>query len=348
MKGTLVETKNKDEDITESISRKLGGYPSGKTATVDAYDPVMEGMSDPDKAYIYNKLIHMAMVREFTESNYEEKFEITSYSPELVESNNPRFVVVRSCRTGKYMKGYYFNEDRNKNWAARVPGSKYDMLSEMIQKGTDMDTIVRSSGIKQRKIESLMTLLDAEREYLFPTFLTGTINNYDFLPKFIKRTNNYVFYEWFEDYEQATPEDFLTGMSHIKSKFKLPIDKLVTSSLFDELVSKFHNLYKSEQIPLLDVDGLPRGDLAYFSTCDMPTITVDNITYDDIVVKRESGKIIDWKFIDIGNFNVGFPRYVFNMDETYPDIVPVEEHMDSVMCCHDGKWFKIASVDDLT
>lgn len=347
MKGTLVETKNKDVDVTESISRRLGAEPSGKTTTANAYDPAVDGVSDPDKAYIYDKLVHMSILRDFTESNFNEKFEILSYSTNLVDGNYPRFVVIKSLRTGKCMKGYYYDETRNKNWAARVPGSKYDMLSEMVRKGADIETIERSTGVKQAKIESLIALLEAEEEHLFPVFLTESINKYDFLPDFVRRTNKYVFFEWFEDYEQATPEDFLTGMSHIKSKFKIPLKKITTSALFDDLVSRFHDLYKSEQIPFLDSEPLPRGDLAYFSTCESPTITVDNIAYDDIVVKRVDGEIVDWKFIDIGNFNVGFPRYVFNMDETYPDIVPVQEHINSVMCCHDGKWFKIISADDL-
>jgi len=347
MNGRKIDTQSKKLDITECICKRLGSQPIGKTATDSAEDASITTVNDPDKAYVYDKLVTRAVLREFKNSNVKELHEIISYSPSMAVGNLPRYIVVKSKRTGQYMKGYYHDSSRNKGWAARVPGNKYDMLIDMIDKGTDIETIVRSSGIKHAKVNKLITLLKEEDRYLFPEFLTKGINKYKFLPNYIKSTNNYVFFEWFNDYTQATPEDFLTGISSLKSKYKLPIKNLTPSALFMNVVTSFHEMYTNEQVDVDDVSAIPRGDLAYFNDCKQACITVDNISYDDIVIKREAGEIVDWKFVDIGNFNVGFPRYVFNMDETYPDLVPEDQYKNGVFCCHDDTWYRILDIDDI-
>tara|TARA_R110002110_G_scaffold116821_4_gene288527 strand:- start:233 stop:1270 length:1038 start_codon:yes stop_codon:yes gene_type:complete len=271
--------------------------------------------------------------------------ELLSYTS---DGENPFFVVLHFPKTNTYVKGYRHARQGTGQWYTQVPGKRHTEVIDSIDDKTFEQFAANHSDLSTATIEQFERILSLQQAYLFPRFLAGNINRYNFLPDYLFCTDNYVFFEWFNDYDLATSEDFMKPITVLQKKIGggESIQTFQPSDFFLDVISKFHNMYISERIDVPTGD-IFLGDHGAFSPPDYYCVTPDNIAYHDFVVKRSSGKIVDWKFVDIGNFDIGHPRYIFGIDDQYPRNIPTGITGPRVICGDTENWYDLMAVDSI-
>jgi hypothetical protein len=226
---------------------------------------------------------------------------------------------------------------------------------------------------KQIFIEGILPDLDTSMviDHLIPFFHK---KKYTFLPELQYETENHLFFEYCIDYNVPKANDFIDSpISRLNNFFNIPYKEknLKPTILFKEIVNDFKNMYIKEKIydPIpADMGKILATKLnfkANTSKLNYLTITPSNISLRDFVVKRDKcNNIIDWKFVDMENFKILPPRYIFNLhdkgyypiDFTDPDyyksdawkrgghdvinyeqVLPILDNND-IVYCFDKKW----------
>lgn len=177
-------------------------------------------------------------------------------------------------------------------------------------------------------------------DFLIPFFR----KNYTFLPKLHYETEEHLFFEYYIDYSVPKANDFIDSpVLRLNKIFNIPYKEknLKPTILFKEIVNDFKNMYIKEKVydPIpADIGKILDSKLnfkANASKLNYLTVTPSNISLLDFVVKRDKyNNIIDWKFVDMEDFTIQPPRYIFNLDNrgyypydyTNPDFKYSEEY----------------------
>lgn len=167
---------------------------------------------------------------------------------------------------------------------------------------SDIKSSVESEiGISMSKagldyIEELCHMRDTK----LTDFHNNELNQLDFLPSKLIETENYVFYEWFNDYIHPQKIDFLTPINgltkHLYSNASVDV-----SDFCKDIISKIENIHHIEN------KNAPSG------------ITLQTVCVTDIVVKYSiDRKIEDWKYIDLGSVITEQPNRIICTTNIYP------------------------------
>lgn len=252
--------------------------------------------------------------------------------------------------------------------------------SDLVKKSNDFGwNILRKSSNYKSYTKKLLDYTEAMQTEVIIPFLKEKMSSYNFLPGYAFCTDNYIAFDWYNDYETPSRCDFLKfeRINEVIFKSKSLNNKFtIASNFLKDIICKFNYLYESTKIKHKIPDFYFNSKHHFNSKifCDNNTdylcVSPCNITCNDFVVKRDvDGKIIDWKFIDIGNFLVAPPRYIFCLDGKYPIQPTNEQRMkgaghDSVnlvdlvdrfnnieqslvLCCTSKEWFSVCNVSDI-
>lgn len=163
-----------------------------------------------------------------------------------------------------------------------------------------------------------------------PDPLKHLLSRYDFLPKFVLETDNYIGVEWYPENEWTIPNpiDFINvNIRELYDYLNLSNYNPQATAFLKSVISSFHNLYVNEQFDitlnelLKTVDKWPMtSQLDYMDELyDLPLINYvtwvpDNIEINNFVVKRDvNGNIVDWKYTGVTRWMQGAPKYVFSI-----------------------------------
>ena len=120
-----------------------------------------------------------------------------------------------------------------------------------------------------------------------------------------------------------------TGVQLTKENSKVAFKEKITSTETNdefEIPNTFVSLSRSKQAEeYVKNNPIEAKKFANFKskskTLDYLTITPSSITLSNILFKKDkNNKIIDWKYVDMENIDICFPRYIFNLNDTklYP------------------------------
>jgi len=160
-------------------------------------------------------------------------------------------------------------------------------------------------------------------EILLPFFR----KNHTFLPKLHYEIKNYLFFDYYIDYSPPEASDFIdTPIASLSRILGIPNKinnkNLNPTILFNEVANSFKKIYLEEKVhePMPKYIEEIYASVFNFKTnlkkLNYLTISPSNIALSDFVVKRDkNNNILDWKYVDMGNFSIQPPRYIFNLDE---------------------------------
>ena len=183
-------------------------------------------------------------------------------------------------------------------------------------------------------------------------------HSYSFLPKVVFKTEYYIAFEWYREYEPAAISDFMEPKTVLSDMLNVPVDVIHPTPFFNNTLSQLKTLYVDQTIQdtiPIDLSSLPGFEKPAISGpgADYLTITLDQIHGSDFIVTRDSeGAITDWKYARIGSIETGIPRYMFVLDEdTSPreDENTISENFSSeeaaaVWIYVYGQWYRHCSV----
>lgn len=283
-----------------------------------------------------------------------EKFDVLSYTSNDA-SDYPFYIVLHLVESGQYIKGFFHDQGDKHTWYTQAPGKRHTAVAKSIDEESYDQLVLQFPELSGTAKEEFESILDLQRKYLFPSFLTERINNYDMFPQFLFQTDKYVFFEYFHDYKQATIEDFMSPITRLTYKVTPtdePVKTFKPSKFFSDVISRLHSFYNAEKIDTIDqdkyIDKIYVGNQRRFLPPEYMCINLDNIAFHDFVVKHDdSGQVVDWKYIDIGNFDIGLPRYIFGLGDQYPRSVPANLTEPCVFCGDDRHWYNLGLVDDI-
>ena len=151
-------------------------------------------------------------------------------------------------------------------------------------------------------------------------------NTYNFLSEFKYETKNYIAFKYYFDYKKSKLKDYVDlSIKKLEDILNIPIEnkKCNITKIFKTIIKNFKSMYENEKLELLLSDEAKK--FANFKskskTLNYLTITPSSITLNNILFKKnKNNKIIDWKYIDMENIEICFPRYIFNLNDTklYP------------------------------
>lgn len=284
----------------------------------------------------------------------DEKFDVLLFTSNGI-GEYPFYIVLHLLESKQYIKGFFHDQGNKQMWYTQAPGKRHTTVVKSIEDESYDQLVTEFPELSGTNKEEFESILDLQRKYLFPSFLTKRINNYNMFPKFLFQSDKFVFFEYFHDYEQATIEDFMSPITRLTYKItpgENPVKSFKPSVFFNDVISKLHNFYNSEKLDITDQDKfiskIYTGNQRRFLPPEYMCINLDNIAFHDFVVKRDAtGKVVDWKYIDIGNFDIGLPRYIFGLGDQYPRSVPSNLTEPCVICGDDNHWYNLGRVDDI-
>jgi hypothetical protein len=172
---------------------------------------------------------------------------------------------------------------------------------------------------------------DIDCEQLLNNFYKS--NRYDFLPEYLFETPNFLCFKYYIDYTPLFLDDVIDTkflkLSHLLN-ISLTPKQLYLTPFFKTVIRNFHILYKNEivtnNVPLEICELLnfkTSSNLLNYLCC-----TPSNITLQDFFVKRDDiGKIVDWKYTNIDNWDILFPNYIFDIKDSGDDII---QHLQKI------------------
>ena len=151
-------------------------------------------------------------------------------------------------------------------------------------------------------------------------------NNYNFLSEFKYETKNYIAFKYYFGYKQSKLDDYVDlSLKKLVDILNLPSknNNYKINKIFKTIIKNFKDMYEKEKLELNLSDEAKK--FANFKskskTLDYLTITPSSMTLSNILFKKDkNNKIIDWKYVDMENIDICFPRYIFNLNDTklYP------------------------------
>jgi len=151
-------------------------------------------------------------------------------------------------------------------------------------------------------------------------------NKYSFLPEFKFETKNYLGFKYYSGYKKSTYKDYIDdSVEKIEKLLKVKINKKnhnITEN-FLQIIKNFKIMYINEKIkiPLSDNAKEFSNFKSKSKLLDYLTITPSSFTLSNILFKKDkNSNVIDWKYVDMENIDICFPRYIFNLneDKLYP------------------------------
>lgn len=151
-------------------------------------------------------------------------------------------------------------------------------------------------------------------------------NKYHFLSEFKYETENYIIFKYYHNYKQSTLVDFVDLSIEKMKKFlniKTENKNHNITEIFKIIIKNFKKMYENEKIDIPFSNNAK--EFSNFKSksklLDYLTITPSSFTLSNILFKKDkNGNIKDWKYVDMENIDICFPRYIFNLneDKLYP------------------------------
>ena len=143
---------------------------------------------------------------------------------------------------------------------------------------------------------------------MYKKFLTSTVRDYNFLPNFEFETASFIAFEYYsDDYKPATIDDFISPIDKLNNTLTGANNITNLSSFGLDVINSFKQLATNERVS----ESLPEGHInttvfdAGLYCVDGITVTLDALRWGDVIVKKENGRIVDWKYISIENIGIG-------------------------------------------
>ena len=149
-------------------------------------------------------------------------------------------------------------------------------------------------------------------------------HNYSFLPEFKYETQNFIAFKYYHGYKHSKLDDYIDlTIKKLGNILNLPINNYKIKKIFKTIIKNFKCMYEKEKLETpLPIEAKKHANFKSKSnSLDYLTITPSSITLNNILfLKDQNNKIIDWKYIDMENIEICFPRYIFNLNKSklYP------------------------------
>jgi hypothetical protein len=190
--------------------------------------------------------------------------------------------------------------------------------------------------VPKKQLYITFKFTNIDYKHILNTFYKS--NKYSFLPEYLFETSNFLCFKYYNDYTTLVLEDV------VDTKF-LKLAKLLNINLtskhfkltpfFKTIIHNFHTLYKNEII----MNSVPSEICELLNFKSSSTLlnylccTPSNIILQDFSVKRDPfGKIIDWKYTNIDNWDILFPNYIFDIKDSGDDI---KFHLQKINAMYD-------------
>lgn len=184
-------------------------------------------------------------------------------------------------------------------------------------------------------------------------------NKYCFLPEYLFETLNFLCFKYYNDYTPLVLED-VVDTKYLKLSRLLNINLtsnyLELTPFFKTVICNFHILYKNEivtnSVPpdIRQLLNLKTSSASLNYLCCTPS----NITLRDFSVKRDSnGKIIDWKYTNIDNWDILFPNYIFDIKDSSDDTIYHLQKINAlydkptVVLTHESKYYDAGPISNI-
>lgn len=186
-------------------------------------------------------------------------------------------------------------------------------------------------------------------------------NKYSFLPEYLFETENFICFKFYNDYSPLCLSDLIESPVLKISKLigiNLKLQKVKPTDFFKDIIRNFHLLYKNEIIKTNLTDDTKNllGLQAKSPLLNYLCFTPSCISIEDFSVKRDdTGKIIDWKYTDIDNWDILMPNYIFNIsgtglnDDTLDNLQNIGYLYDSptVILTHQFEYYDAGLISDI-
>lgn len=251
-----------------------------------------------------------------------------------INSDHIALIKAEIGESAKYVESA--EDSANTQWL-RVYLPEEDKHIKLVPKGASIDYLRLSE-----KLHRVNNITSDDGFVNVIEHIAGNFNEFkDFLPTYLKETDNYYCFEWLGDgWETPTKEDFLNTSKYSNKQHKIAniialslpdSDDIKVTKFATSVFTRFNKLYRdTTKCPLPTNTQDLYGPIIEVNELNRLCISPTNITIYDFVVKRDTwGEITDWRYVDIKNLSYTFPRYYMTVDEKtrYPCDNPGMQHI---------------------